>query len=116
MKVAICPPVTKPNEACTGQAEQLDQPRAGDLLDHGGRRAADVEAGVLVPGGRKPVGSERGRHRPADHEPEVAPARLGDEAGLGRVRELLEDDARVGRPLGQRAAQCLPQLVGGCFG
>ena len=45
------------------QAEQIAQPAAGDLLDDGRRRAGDVEAGVLIPRRREPVGGERRRER-----------------------------------------------------
>ena len=43
------------------QPEQLDEPGAGDLLgDRGGRRER-VQAGVLVPRARQPVGGQGGR-------------------------------------------------------
>jgi hypothetical protein len=74
-----------------GQTEQLEQPVAGDLLDHRGRRPADIEAGVLVPGGGEPVGSQCCRQRAADHEAEVAAAGRRHEAGLRSGGELVDD-------------------------
>ncbi len=65
----------EPDARAGGQAEQLDQPAAGDLLGDRGRRREDVQAGVLVPGRGQPVGAERGRQAAADHEAEVARAR-----------------------------------------
>ena len=35
-EVRHLPPVTKPNEACAGRPSSSIEPRAGDLLDHGG--------------------------------------------------------------------------------
>ncbi len=43
--------------------EQLLEPLTRHLLDHGGGRAGDDEARVLVPGARQPVGRQRGRKR-----------------------------------------------------
>jgi hypothetical protein len=55
-----------------GDAEELLEPLARDLLDDGRRRASRDEPGVLVPGGSEPVRGERGRDSAADDEAEVA--------------------------------------------
>jgi hypothetical protein len=95
------------------QTEQLDQPRAGDLLDDGRGRAADVEAGVLVPRRGQPVGRDRDPHCAADHETEVAAARLRDEPGVGCRGELVDHLRRGRRLRGERPAESLAQLADG---
>ena len=95
------------------QAEQLDEPGARNFLDHRRARPADVEAGVLVPRRREPVGAERRGHRPADHEAEVAPAGHPDDARLRGGGQLADDALGVARPLGQRPAQRGAQLLDG---
>jgi hypothetical protein len=102
----------EPERGVLGQAEQLDEPCACDVLDDRCGRAADIQAGVLIPRRRKPVGSERRGHGTADHEPEVAATRLGDEPGLGGCGKLADDGARVGRTFGKRAAERVAQLIG----
>ena len=54
------------------QAEEIDEPFAGDLLDDGRCGRPEEEADVLFPRRGKPVRGERGRHGPTDHETEVA--------------------------------------------
>jgi hypothetical protein len=95
------------------QAEQLDEPLPRDLLDNRGGRAADVEAGVLVPGRGEPVGRERGRQRAADHEAEVAAAPHRDDSGLGAGGQVVEHLLRIERLLGQRPAERLSELLRG---
>ena len=72
------------------QSEQLAHPLAHDLFDHGRGRPAHVQAGVLVPGGREPVGPERCGQAAADDEPEIAAARHRDEPGVGGRGQLLD--------------------------
>ena len=62
----------EPDRRLRRKAEELDQPVGSHLLDHGGGRRPDVEPDVLVPGRGEPVCRERGGHRSADHEAEVA--------------------------------------------
>ena len=109
---AIWQPVTNPAETSVGQPQQLTEPVDADLLDDRCRGAGDVQARVLVPRGREPVGGERCGDAAADHEAEVAPARDGDGAGVGLGRELVDDGRGVRRLLGQRAAERRPQLLG----
>ena len=79
------------------QAEQVDQPGSRHFLgDRGGRRQG-VQAAVLVPGTGQPVGTERGRQAATDDEPEVAPARAGDQARVGRGGQVLDHRERVRR-------------------
>ncbi len=94
-----------------GDAEQVLEPLARNLLDHGGRRTADDEACVLVPRRREPVGRERGRQRSSDHEPEVAPARNGDDASLRGIREGFDDLCWITRAVGQRPPESGAQLI-----
>ena len=92
------------------ETEQLEQPVARDLLDDRRGRAADVQAGVLVPGRGQPVRGERGRDGAADHETEVASRRLGDDAGVGGGRQLRDHRARIGRLRRERRGERLAQL------
>ena len=92
--------------------EQLLQPPACDLLHHRRGRAADVEAGVLIPRRRQPVGGQRRRNRAADHEAEVPPARDRHDAGLRAHRELLDHLGGIAALVRQRPAEHAPQLVG----
>ena len=111
VNVAVCAPGHEAERRVPRQPEQLDQPRAGDLLDDGGGRASDVEAGVLIPCRGQPVGRDRHRHRAADHETEVAAARLRDEPGIGGRGQLLDHLRRGRRPLGQRRGEARAHLV-----
>ena len=77
------------------QAEQLREPGARDLLDHRCARAADVEAGVLVPRRGQPVRGDRGRQRAADDEAEVAAARNPDRRPA-RLRPRARRSPRAG--------------------
>ena len=90
-----------------GQPEQLDEPFPGHLLDHRRRRAAGVEAGVLVPGGGEPVGRQGRGNGAADHEAEVAAASRRDDTRLGRLCELCNHLVGVQRLLGHRSAERL---------
>ena len=96
------------------QAEQLREPGASDLLDDRRRRAGDVDAGVLVPGRRQPVGRQRGRNATADDEAEVAAAGHTDESVVGGARELGDDRARIRRAVRQPASEPGAQLLDGC--
>ena len=83
VKLAIVAPVVNPHDVPGRQAEQLDQPACCDLLgDRRGRRE-HVQAGVLVPGAREPVGRQGRRLAAADDEPEVARPGAGDDAPIG---------------------------------
>jgi hypothetical protein len=95
----------------TRQAEELAEPFACDVLDDRGRRPADVEAGVLIPGRRKPVSRQRRRHGAADYEAEVAAAGHRDNAAVRVRREFGDHRARRGRFLRQRPSESLTQLV-----
>ncbi len=55
--------MTKPIEACAGRPSSVEQPRARNLLDDRRRRPAGVQARVLVPDRRQPVGRDRRRQR-----------------------------------------------------
>jgi hypothetical protein len=92
------------------KVEELLHPAPRRLLDDRRCGCRKQEARVLVPGGDEPVGSERRRQRPADHEAEVAPRAHRREAGLGVARKPLDDLELGSRLLGQRAAECLAEL------
>ncbi len=98
VKFAIIPPVTKPTDALGREAEQVDDPAGRRLLDHRRRGRGDVEARVVVPAAREPVGGERGRVAPADDEAEVARAGNADEAGPRRGRRAARSPRRSSEP------------------
>ena len=84
VKLAIIPPVTNPTDAAGGSPSRSSDPAARDLFDHRGRGRGRVQAGVVVPTARQPVGRERGRVAAADDEPEVARSRDAQQPGCGR--------------------------------
>lgn len=93
------------------QAEQLAQPLHRDVFDDGRARARRVEASVLIPDRREPVGSDRRRVRAAHHEPEKASARHPGDARLGYLDEISDEFQRLDARLGQRTAECRQELV-----
>ena len=93
------------------QAQEVGDPGACDLFHDRRRRAGDVETGILVPGGRQPVGGERRRYRTADHEAEVPRARDRDRTGVTDCGELAHDLMRIGRAVGHRADEPRTELV-----
>ena len=78
-----------------GQPERVDQPARGHLLDDRRRRRQRVEAGVLVPGARQPIGREGRGHATADDKPEVARPGRPDQPGLDIGRQRLDDPLRI---------------------
>ena len=83
------------------QREQVEQPARRHFLDDRRRRPAGVEAGILVPDRRQPVGGEGRGQAAADDEAEVAGPGAGHQTGLGRGGEVLDDRGGVGpRPHG----------------
>jgi hypothetical protein len=93
------------------EPEQLGQPAPGDLLDHAGGGAGDVQPGVLVPGGGEPVGGQRRRQRAADHEAEEAAARRRNQSRLGGRGQRRDHLAGLDGLLRQRPAERGPQLL-----
>ncbi len=93
---AIWQPVVSPNEVPAGRPNRSSSqaPTTSSTTDADG--PAGVDPGVLVPGAGQPVRGERGRQRPADHEPEVARPGDPDDTRLGVAREAL--DARRAVP------------------
>ena len=87
------------------QAEQLQRPGRGDLLDGGRGRRQGVEGGVLIPRRDQPVRGERGGQCAADDEPEVPRARGGDQARFGTSGQRVDHRDRVLTPLGKLAAE-----------
>ena len=87
------------------QAQQLDRPAPGDLLHHRGGRRGGIEAAVLVPRRRQPVGGQAGRQAAADDEAEVARPGGRDEARVGRAGQVGHDRRRIGRGVGHRPAE-----------
>ena len=96
-RVGHLPAGDKRMRGVRGQPEQFLQPRAGDFFDDGCGRAGDVQAGVLIPRGREPVGRQRGGYAAADDEAEVASAGLGDDARVGGGGEMGDDGVRSSR-------------------
>ena len=106
-----------------GQPEQLRGPRAGDLLGDRGCRPDDVQARVLVPRARQPVGAERGRQPAADHEAEEPRPRAGDQAVAGagrrappRSRPGPRPAPAAGRRTGPAARRATPWRGPGAIG
>ena len=64
----------KPASAFRGQVEYLSQPAQGDIFESRIDRRGDDQAGVLIPGGRQPIGCNRHGQRTTDHEAEEAAA------------------------------------------
>jgi hypothetical protein len=93
------------------EPEQVEQPAGRDLFDHRGRGCGRIEAGVVVPTARQPVGRERGRVAAADDEPEVARSRDAQQSGCGAGREVGDHRLVGGRGLRRRAAERGAQLV-----
>ena len=91
------------DEADAGGArkiEQVEHPPGGDLLDRRHRGRQDVQAGVLIPRRREPVGGDRRRKAAAGHEAEVSRAGARDQAGLSGRGELLDDRDGICGPSG----------------
>ena len=86
-----------------GEAEQIEEPRLGQLLDRrvGGRE--DPQAAVLVPRTDQPVDGQRGGMRAADHEPEEPATRHRGQPGVAGCRELVDDGPRIRRSLREEA-------------
>ena len=78
-----------------GEVEDFFEPSAGGLFDDGGCGGAGVEAGILIPGGGEPVGSERGGERTADDPAEETASGGVDDAALDLRYEIVEYDVRV---------------------
>ena len=109
---AIWVPVTNANDRARGMPQQVGEPLAGDLLRDRRRRAGDVQARVLVPGRGQPVGGEGRRDGAADDEAEVARAGDRDRRLAPHRGEVGDDLARIGRAVGDRAAEPGAEVVG----
>ena len=94
-----------------GQAEQVQQPGRGDLLDGGARRGEPAQQRVLVPGGDEPVRRQRRGQRPADDEPEEPPRRHRRQPGVDGGGEVVDDVGRRRRLGGQLGAQRRDDVV-----
>ena len=70
------------------QAEQLSQPLPRYLFHDARRRAQNVEASVLVPGRRQPVGCQRRWVRAANHKAKESPAAGGDHSWIRSCDEI----------------------------
>ena len=99
--------MTKAKLARCGMPSNSAKPRAGDLFRERRGGTAGVDAGVLVPGGSKPIGGERGGDQAAEH-PGVETAAgavhdaaggIGDEVGddLFRRRAIVGQGTRHAR-------------------
>src|SRR6185369_16476015 len=75
------------------------------------RRPDRIEPGVVVPGAGQPVGRERARQRPSDHEPEVARPGARDQPRIRDRCQVVDDLARGLASPGQRAAHRCHQLI-----
>src|SRR5215469_9297648 len=64
-------------------AEEILQPRAGNLFSERGGGATGVDTGILVPGGGEPIGCECGRNGAADHPGVETSAGIAHDAASG---------------------------------
>ena len=94
----------------TRKAEELQEPLARHLLRNGGRRPADDEPGVLIPGTRQPVGRQSRGKRAADDEAEVATTWHRDHAAVSGCRQLFHHHERVD-PLARQRRRRAPGAV-----
>ena len=69
----LCPG-DKPDACLLGQAEERLQPTPGDLFSDRARRAAGIDAGVLIPRRGEPIGRHRRGQSSADHPGKEAAA------------------------------------------
>ena len=85
------------------QAEHVLEPGAADFLDYRSGGAAGIQACVLVPRRREPIGAERSGKAAADHPAVEASARTTEKAARCIVRQLFDNDDRVHTSVRQRA-------------
>ena len=83
--------------AARRQAQQVEQPGSGHLLDGGCTRCRDAHAGVLIPGAGQPVRGECRRERAAD-DPAVRSGRTGWRAARARRHPRGCPPPHPGRP------------------
>ena len=89
----------QPYPCVIGQAEDVQEPFAGDLLRHRGRGATRVGGPVLVPHRCQPVGSDRRVEGAADDEPEIAGTLRPNETGIRCCDQFLDHLQRWPRPV-----------------
>jgi hypothetical protein len=94
-----------------GQPEEFRGPLGGRLLGHRRGWAQDVQPRVLVPGRGQPVGGQRSRQAPADHEAEVAWPGGRNDARVGVARQCGHRVGGVLALLRQRAEEPGAELV-----
>ena len=73
------------------QGEERLEIRAADFLDDGRGWAAGVDAGVLVPRRREPIGGEGGGHGAADHPGEEPATGAPGEPTVDVGDEIVDD-------------------------
>ncbi len=111
-EVGHCPPGDEADVRPVRQAQQVQDPPAGDLLhDHRSWRRVPQTA-VLVPRAGQPVRAERGGQRPTHHPPEEPSGRDRHQPRLDRVRQHVDDGGGVAALVGQRPIEVLKQPVG----
>jgi len=87
------------------QAENVEEPAPGDLLQRRADRADRGHAGVLVPRPREPVRSQRRRQGTADDKAEEAAAGGRGRGGGADLIEHGENGGGIGGPIGKRLVQ-----------
>lgn len=91
------------------QAEQVDDPGTGDVLDGGVGGGEPAQPGVLVPRAHQPVRGQRRGVGAADDEPEEPARRHRGQPGLAGLRHQVHDLRSVGARLRKLRAECLDQ-------
>ena len=96
----------EPDRRVRGQAEQLLEPAAGDLLGHGSRpgRGHGVERALVPAAASMSAAAAAGSAPPMTNPKNRGPAR-GDQARLGGRDQVVEHPVRRGGPGRQRPAQ-----------
>ena len=94
-----------PHAAIGRQAQQVAHPAGSDLVRDRQRRRRLVDARVLVPRRRQPVGRDRHRQRTPDHEPEVARTGGSHQPRLDVARQVLDHRSRILTFVAQRPGE-----------
>ena len=96
------------------QSKDVARPCERDIFEDRGDGRHHSKAGVLVPGGRQPVGGQRGGQRTTNDEAEIAAAGAGDGGGRPALIQQRDHGGRIARLFRQRPAEFAEP--GGVFG
>ncbi len=100
------------DRAFFGQFQQFQKPAARDLLGDGCGGRSLIDAGVLPPGGRQPIGGNSHGMRAAHHPGEKPRIDITHEARFRRPDEIVDDLGAGPAPVGKTDIERRPQIVG----